>query len=114
MTQYELEANRIANSGRETGRSLWRAVNIPYIRSPIETFSAMMEIISDDVSNSNERDLFCAAAFEAIPESDLDPLSVAKFANECGEAYDYFIEQCQLDEPNQIGDYYNDVDRERY
>jgi hypothetical protein len=90
-------ADRIAAAGLDAGKAVWAAIEatcegrcLPWV-SARKLFDCMMETLSDDI-DSDERYLFDASAYEAIPDIRLTASERSEISSNAWDAYDAFVE----------------------
>lgn len=90
------ETDRIEAAGRRAGEAIWSAVDAAYdaglnARKMRRAFEIALEAIAEDVPD-NERPLWQASAYEAIPHVLLSAVERAEISRNAWDAYDDYLD----------------------
>ncbi len=110
------EADRIEAAGRKAGEAIWSAIEAAYdaglsARRMRHAFGIALEAIAEDVTD-NERPLFQASAYEAIPHVLLNAVERAEISRNAWDAYDDYLDMLREHAPLDAADHHNDMRRE--
>ena len=110
------ETDRIETAGRKAGEAIWSAIEYAYeagltVQRMRRAFEIALEAIAEDVTD-NERPLFQASAYEAIPHVRLSAVERAEISRNAFDAYDDYLDMLREHAPLDAADFAHDLRRE--
>ncbi len=110
-TQAELEADNIAQAGKDAGTAILATIDAAYYtlgaRKVRIVFDAMVQSLAAEMP-ALECDLFTASAYEALPPSLSSAVERAEINSNAWRAYEVFVGDALADAAEQAADHLHD------
>lgn len=111
MSAYEIEADNIAQAGKDAGTAILNLIDAAYYslgaRKVRIVFDAMVQSLAAE-KPALECDLFTASAYEALPASLSSAVERAEINNNAWRAYEVFVGDAREDAAEQAADFAHD------